>query len=255
MMAEMASRQGRAFVGTSGYQYDHWKGRFYPEELARKKWFDYYQQHFSTVEVNATFYHLFKEATFEKWRSEAPEGFVYVLKLWRWITHRKRLHDVSEDILTFLGRALLLEDLLGAVLVQLPPGLRRNDDRLQTFFDDWHKAERQLKRPVRTALEFRHVSWFVPEVYTILKKNGAALCVADMPSINGYREVTADFIYLRLHGKPALYYTLYSKEELGDFAQWVRPYMLKGTDVYAYFDNDGDAHAVRNAMQLKAMLD
>ncbi len=242
-------------MGTSGYQYDHWKGLFYPEGLAKKNWFEFYLGYFSSVEVNATFYHLFKETTFEKWRRQAPAGFVYVLKLWRWITHRKRLHEAGEDILTFLGRALLLEETLGAVLVQLPPGLHRNDGRLQTFFDDWHKAERALNRPVRTALEFRHASWFVPEVYAILKKNGAALCVADMPSINGYREVTTDFIYLRLHGKPALYYTLYSEEELRDWARWVRPYMLNGTDVYAYFDNDGDAHAAQNAMQLKKMLE
>lgn len=254
-MKPKTSQQGRAFVGTSGYQYDHWKGLFYPEGLAKKKWFDHYQKYFLSVEVNATFYHLFKESTFQKWRDHAPEGFIYVLKLWRWITHRKRLHDVSEDIMTFLSRALLLEDMLGAVLVQLPPGLHRNDERLQIFFDDWHKAQRTLNRPVRTALEFRHASWFVPEVYAILRKNGAALCLPDMPSINGYREVTADFIYLRLHGKPALYYTLYSEEELRQWAQWVRPYMLKGADVYAYFDNDGDAHAVQNAMQLKEMLE
>jgi uncharacterized protein YecE (DUF72 family) len=253
-MKEKEFKQGRALVGTSGYQYDHWRGLFYPEGLAKRNWFEHYLRHFSSVEVNATFYHLFKETTFEKWRSQAPEGFVYVLKLWRWITHRKRLHEAGEDILTFLSRALLLEDRLGAVLVQLPPGLHRHDERLQVFFDDWHRAERALKRPVRTALEFRHTSWFVPEVYAILRKHGAALCVADMPAINGYREVTADFIYLRLHGKPSLYYTLYSEEELGDWARWVRPFMLKGTDVYAYFDNDGDAHAVQNALQLKGML-
>ena len=139
--------------------------------------------------------------------------------------------------------------------MQLPPGLHRNDDRLKVFLDDWHKAERALKRTVRTAFEFRHASWFDPAVYAILKKHNAALCLPDMPKVNGYREVTADFIYLRMHGKPALYYTLYTEEELKDWAMWVRPYMLKGIDVYAYFDNDGDAHAVQNAKQLKEMLE
>ena len=105
-MKKAAVKQGRAFVGTSGYQYDHWKGRFYPEDLAKKRWFEHYIKHFSTVEVNATFYHLFKEMTFEKWHDQAPEGFIYVLKLWRWITHRKRLHEVAEDIETFFSRAI-----------------------------------------------------------------------------------------------------------------------------------------------------
>lgn len=253
-MKERAFKQGRAFVGTSGYQYEHWKGRFYPEDLPKKRWFEHYQQHFSTVEINATFYHLFKEVTFEKWHDQAPAGFVYVLKLWRWITHRKRLHNAAEEIETFLSRALRLGEFLGPVLVQLPPGLHRNDDRLQTFFADWRKVERSLKKTVRLTFEFRDTSWFDPAVYAILKKNAAALCLPDMPLVHGYREVTADFIYLRMHGKPALYYTLYSEDELKDWARWLRSYMGKGLDVYAYFDNDGDAHAVQNALQLKELL-
>lgn len=249
-----ALRQGRAFVGTSGYQYEHWKGLFYPEDLPKKRWFEHYLKSFASVEVNATFYHLFKEITFEKWHDQAPPGFVYVLKLWRWITHRKRLHETADDIVTFLSRAILLKEFLGPVLVQLPPGLHRNDDRLRTFIDDWHKAETRLNRPVRTAFEFRHLSWFDPGVYEILKRHNAALCLPDMPTVNGFREVTADFVYCRMHGKPALYYTLYSEEEMKDWAKWLRPWMNKGLDVYAYFDNDGDAHAVQNALQLKQLL-
>ncbi len=253
-MAQRTAQAGGVFVGTSGYVYDHWKGTFYPSDLPQGRRFEYYACHFATVELNATFYHLFKDSTFAKWQAQAPAGFVYAVKMWRRITHRKRLHDTAADVQTFLERAILLQRHLGPVLVQLPPGLHREDGRLEDFLAVCTAAAEALKKPLRFAVEFRHSSWFEEAVYGLLRKYNAALVLPDMPRLYGIRECTTDFIYIRFHGRPQLYQSLYSADVLTDWVRWLEPHLHSGTDVYAYFNNDGDANACKNAAQLHGLL-
>lgn len=253
-MAGKKTQCGHVRVGTSGYVYEHWDGLFYPGDMPKSHWFKYYASQFDTVELNATFYHLFKEQTFDKWRDQAPDDFLYAIKLWRWITHRKRLMGIPADLETFLGRVALLEEHLGPVLIQLPPGLHRDDKRLGSFLDLCEKTQNKLNKTFRYAVEFRHKSWFNHAVYEMLERHNTALVLPDMPSLQGIREVTADFIYIRFHGHTSLYGSLYSHQMLTNWAKWLRGYFIKGIDVYAYFNNDDHAHAPKNAAMLRRYL-
>lgn len=253
-MSQKAAQSGRVVVGTSGYVYDHWDGLFYPPEAAKSRWFEYYASHFDSVELNATFYRLFPEKTFVKWHDQAPNRFIYTVKLWRWITHRKRLNDIVKDLETFLERAALLKEHLGPILIQLPPGLHCDEGRLEKFLGICAATQKSLRQVFRLAVEFRHKSWFEPSVYELLKQHHTALVLPDMPKLYGIKECTADFIYIRFHGRPELYYSLYSKQTMNAWGRWLRPYLHKGIDIYAYFNNDGDAHAITNAQTLRSYL-
>jgi uncharacterized protein YecE (DUF72 family) len=247
-------QHGKAFIGTSGWSYEHWQDIFYPKDLPKKDRFNYFAGQIPTVELNATFYHLFPEKTFQGWAGKAPEGFLYAVKMWRRITHYKRLKQIDEDLLTFLARVMLLADHLGPVLIQLPPGLHRDDDLLNGFLKTMLEVQTALIKEFRTAVEFRHGSWFAQDVYHILERAGAALCLADMPKLEFPREVTSDFVYMRFHGRPHLYWSLYSEETLADWCDWLSLHLSSGRDVFVYFNNDFDAHAIQNARQLQHML-
>lgn len=251
---EHARRSGCSYVGTSGWSYDHWQGRFYPADLAKKSRFAFFAGQFKTVELNATFYRLFQESTFRKWADQAPDGFLYAVKLWRWITHRRRLVDTGDDLTTFLARAALLRDRLGPVLVQLPPGLHRDDALLSAFLADFAGAQEHLGKPIRVAFEFRHRSWFAEEVFDLLREAHAAFCIADMPKLAFPCRVTADFVYLRFHGAPDIYRSAYDEQTLARWAETLSAELRNGRDVFAYFNNDIDAHAVHNARQLRTLL-
>jgi uncharacterized protein YecE (DUF72 family) len=245
---------GHAFIGTSGWSYEHWQDSFYPRDLPKKDRFAYYTEHMPTVELNATFYHLFPEKTFQGWADKAPKGFIYAVKMWRRITHYKRLKQVDDDMLTFLTRAMLLDDHLGPVLIQLPPGLHRDDDLLKRFLSSLSEIQKSLHKKLRAAIEFRHASWFDEEVYRILENANAGLCLADMPKVQNPRRVTSDFSYVRFHGRPHLYQSLYSEEELAEWGGWLGEQLDAGRDAFVYFNNDFNAHAVLNARQLRDML-
>jgi uncharacterized protein YecE (DUF72 family) len=248
-------RYGKAYVGTSGWSYEHWQGVFYPEGLPKKERFAYFAAQIPTVELNATFYHLFPEKTFQGWAEKAPPGFLYAVKMWRRITHYKRLQNVEEDLRLFLHRITLLEDHLGPVLIQLPPGLHRDDSRLSRFLEVFREAQEILEKTFRAAVEFRHKSWFAEEVYTLLDAAGIAFCLGDMPKLEFPRRVTGDFTYLRFHGKPYLYRSLYSEETLSEWSVWLGMQLKAGFDAFVYFNNDFEAHAVHNARQLKHLLE
>ena len=234
----------RARIGTSGYQYDHWRGNFYPRELPKRRWFEHYAQHFDTVEINNTFYHLPAAGTFDAWRAAAPRGFVCALKFSRYATHLKRLKDPKEPVERFVDLAQRLEPCLGPILVQLPPGFQLNEERLAGFLD-------VLPRDRRWAVEFRHESWLCEAVYAVLEQHRAALCVHDMLEDHP-RRVTAPWTYLRFHGDG--YAGCYSSQFLSALARRIREMLAQGIDVYAYFNNDEEGHAVRNALDLKRYL-
>ncbi|MBN1124624.1 MAG: DUF72 domain-containing protein [Sedimentisphaerales bacterium] len=250
----MKKSRGTSYVGASGWSYDDWKGRFYPKDLPKSCHFRYYAEQFSTVELNATFYRLFPEKTFQNWARKAPDGFTYAVKMWRWITHRRRLKDVYDDLKKFLSHVLLLGKHLGPVLVQLPPGLHCDMDRLSSFLNKFYKCEQELGIHFRATVEFRHASWLCDPIYAILKEHGWSLCLADMSKLEFPRIVTGKFVYIRFHGRPHLYQSLYKDTVLVDWAKWLQDMLQQGYDVYAYFNNDYHAYAVDNAKTLRNML-
>jgi uncharacterized protein YecE (DUF72 family) len=237
----MASASGQFRVGTSGYQYDHWKKLFYPEELPKKHWFAHYAQYFDTVEINNTFYRLPSAKAFDAWRKQAPPGFCYVLKFSRYGSHVKHLKEPRATIKRFLQVARRLKEFLGPILVQLPPNWNINTDRLQEFL-------KVAPRSLRWAFEFRDPSWLCEDVFAILQRHNAALCIHDMIEDHA-RRITADWVYLRFHGDH--YSGSYTPDALKAQARWIKRQLREGKDVFAYFNNDAQGCAVSNAIQLK----
>lgn len=233
-------------VGTSGWHYAHWRGKFYPEDLPARQWLSFYSQHFSTVELNSTFYRQPLEKTIISWRDAVSPGFKFAVKASRYITHIKRLRDADESIAKFMTRIQLLDDKLGPLLYQLPPGLKRDDARLESFLA-------LLPGDTEHVIEFRHESWLEEDVYTIMRRHHAAFCIYDMPAFRTPIAVTADFAYVRFHDKVQLYGGRYSDEELSWWTREIKT--LKAERVYAYFNNDADGFAIENALTLKHMLE
>jgi uncharacterized protein YecE (DUF72 family) len=237
----------RYFIGSSGWVYPHWRGTFYPQKLPQAQWLQYYAEHFPTVELNNSFYRLPSEQAFQGWRHKAPDGFRYSVKASRYITHIKRLKSVAEPVETFLSRARHLDDKLGPLLFQLPPGLHRDDERLESFLS-------MLPRRFRYVIEFRHESWLDDGIFDILHRYNVGLCVFDMPGLACPLLATADFAYVRFHGAGELYSNCYSDEELDQWAVKIAG-LAKGKDeVYIYFNNDIEGFAIENAKTLTRKL-
>jgi len=235
-------------IGTSGFQYRHWKGAFYPEGLAQRRWFEYYTHVFNTVELNVTFYRLPNENTFHKWYQETPPGFVFSLKGSRFITHVKRLKSPREPLALFFDRAKGLKDKLGIVLWQLPPNFGKDLGRLDKFLKELGKYH------IRNTFEFREKSWVDAEVISIISEHGHCLCMADWPQFNDEVPITSDFVYIRRHGHDGRYDSKYSNVELRRDARRIRQYLKGKKDVFIYFNNDAYGYAPQNAMELKEIL-
>jgi len=236
------------FIGTSGWTYPHWQGRFYPVGLPASRRFAYYAQHFNAVEINATFYRAFKEQTYLKWAAQAPEGFRYVLKAPRTITHRKYLEGVEEDIRAFWTSVSLLGDKLGLVLLQLAPSTPYDPPRLRqallTFGD-----------PSRVAVEFRHQRWLTQEIRDLLAELGVVFCEADSPKSRPVGWVTAATAYFRLHGRSHWYSHNYTHDELSEIKHLaLQAIHHQARAVYIFFNNDFEAFAPFNALALQQML-
>jgi uncharacterized protein YecE (DUF72 family) len=239
--------KGKFFIGTSGWSYKHWRDVFYPPEVNSTRWLPFYMEHFKTVEINNTFYHLPTEKAFRAWKETAPGDFTYALKASRFITHVKRLKDAKEPVELFLSRARILKENLGPVLFQLPPRWGLNIERLREFL-------RFLPGNLRFVFEFRDRSWFTDEVFTLLRKKDIALCIYSMPDFTSPVELTAPFTYIRFHGTGTLYGGRYTPVELKKWAATIKGFSKKGLDVYAYFNNDALGNAVFNAKELEELL-
>jgi uncharacterized protein YecE (DUF72 family) len=242
---ESMTDRGRFRIGTSGWQYDDWRGVFYPSELPRKEWFRYYARHFDTVEVNNTFYQLPSERTFDSWREQAPSEFCFALKFSRYATQMKKLKEPGATIGSFMERASRLRESLGPLLVQLPPRWKRDVPRLAAFLD-------AAPSDVRWAIEFRDASWLHDDVFGVLRNHGAGLVIHDLIE-NHPREITADFVYLRFHGVD--YSHQYSPLALSGEAAWIRDCLERELDVYTYFNNDYRGYAVSNALVLRRYVE
>ncbi|MEW6066698.1 MAG: DUF72 domain-containing protein [Nitrospirota bacterium] len=236
-------------IGCSGFLYDHWRNNFYPEDLTKNYWLEYYSKHFSTVELNVTFYRLPERETFIKWYHSTPENFVFSLKGSRFITHVKKLKDCAEPIEAFLSRALLLKEKLGSILWQLPPNFNVDVDRFKNFIDSLKPYA------LRNAFEFRNKSWINKKIIDTLEREKASFCIADYPEFLNTLPVTADFVYIRRHGKEGSYTTSYSVEFLKQDAKKIKSYLKQKKDVFIYFNNDALGYAPKNASELVTLLD
>ncbi|MFQ5989611.1 MAG: DUF72 domain-containing protein [Candidatus Methylomirabilales bacterium] len=238
---------GKTYIGTSGWSYPHWRGVFYPKKLRSDAWFNHYATFFGTVELNNTFYQLPATTTFRHWHREAPRNFVFAVKGSRFITHMKRLQESRGALHRFLRRVSILKEKLGPILFQLPPRFRCNPKRLADFAD-------LLPVGHRYAFEFRDSTWFVPEVYDILKKRDLGFCIFSLKDLPCPGVITAPYVYLRFHGPGAKYAGRYSEAELKMWAGRIRGWRRGGLDVYSYFNNDEHGYAVANAMHLVELV-
>ena len=227
-------------MGTSGWQYRDWRGPFYPRKLAQRGWLEYYAERFQTVEVNNTFYNLPDAHVFEAWAERTPDDFVLTLKMSRFLTHLRRLLDPQEPVKRFLERAEGLGGKLGPVLVQLPPRMQAEPERLRRTLDLFPAG-------VRVVLEFRDRSWYSDEIHAILESHGAALCWADRGRPLDPHWRTADWGFVRFHEGRSRPRPCYGRRALGTWVARIAASFKPGEDVYAYFNNDHRCCAVRDA--------
>jgi uncharacterized protein YecE (DUF72 family) len=272
-------RRGRAFVGISGYDYKPWRGRFYPEKLPAREWLRYASHTFNSIELNGTFYSLKSPDVFRRWVDDAPDdGFVYAVKGGRFITHNLKLRNAESALGNFFASGVLaLGRKTGPFLWQLPGTYRFVAERLDSFVrqlprdsTEGEAVARQhddrLRRGAlvtaaelvtyRHAFEVRHPTYFTNEFYDLLRAHQCAFVVADTAGHYPYaEEVTADFVYARLHGSQELYVSGYTDVELDEWAARVSAWRSTGRDVYVYFDNDAKVHAPFDAIRLRQRVD
>jgi uncharacterized protein YecE (DUF72 family) len=273
-------KRGRAFIGTSGWNYPHWRGLFYPRGLRQRDELAYLAGQLSSVEVNGTFYSLTRPDACAAWRAMAPAGFPFAIKGSRYITHMLKLGKFQRPLGNFFAQGILrLGAQLGPILWQLPPMLPFSATRVRPFLaalpGDMAAAERWARKHdarttgrasltapdgrrlrLRHAVEPRHASWFEPEALALLRAHDVALVDADTAGRHPVaRETTASFAYLRLHGSTVLYASRYTDEELARWAARVRELRAGGRDVYVYFDNDAHAYAPLDALRLRALVE
>lgn len=237
------------WVGTSGWSYPHWEGVLYPPGTPRWHRLGHYLPHFATAELNSSFYRWPSDAAFANWQARLPAGFCLSVKAPRGLTHARRLYGPKPWLARMARGLARLGPRLGVVLVQLPPDLARDDARLSYFLQ-------HVPPGLRLALEFRHPSWHTEAVFAMLEQHGAAYCVMSGARLPCVLRATAPFVYVRLHGPSPdwLYAGSYADADLDWWAARCREWAAQGRDVYAYFNNDGEGHAVRNAWGLKARL-
>jgi uncharacterized protein YecE (DUF72 family) len=235
-------------IGCSGWNYAHWRERVYPKGCPASRWLEYYATLFDTVEVNTTFYRLPKRDAVARWVEQTPPDFLFTVKMSRYVTHLKRLTDVEGGLARFYERIepLTRSPKLGPVLWQLPPNFKRDDDRLATALD--------ALPPGRHCIEFREPSWYVDEVYELLRAHNAALVIPDSPKYP-FRtlELTADWTFVRFHHGSRGRRGNYSETELEEWARRIEVWRRE-LDVYAYFNNDWEGFAVENGRWLRRRL-
>jgi uncharacterized protein YecE (DUF72 family) len=240
-------------IGTSGWVYRSWKGPFYPETLPSRRYLTFYAQEFTTTEINSSFYHLPRSTTFTNWAEQVPENFIFAVKASRFLTHIKRLLDPEEPWGRFIDSAVNLGSHLGPILLQFPPSFTINASRLEAFFRV-AQAEKPRSSAFKLVCEFRHESWFHPDIYRLLNRYDVAWCIADGAKYPRKDLVTTDFAYIRYHGRSKMFASNYSKAVLLKEARLIQRYLRDSLDVFVYFNNDAHAHAVRNARLLKRVL-
>jgi uncharacterized protein YecE (DUF72 family) len=240
-------RTAKTFIGTSGWHYDHWIGRFYPAGTKPADELGIFSEQFSAVEINNSFYKMPDKKTFEKWKNTTPSNFIFSVKASRYITHMKKLKEGRQSVRQFLNRADSLGRKLGPVLFQLPPRWSLNLERLLEFLSI-------LPKGYKYAFEFRDHTWYHPDVLKALKHYQCAFCIYELDGHLSPKEVTSRFVYIRLHGPGGKYQGSYPEKVLIQWANDIRSWTKAGKDVYIYFDNDEKAYAAFNARTLLELL-
>jgi uncharacterized protein YecE (DUF72 family) len=235
-------------IGTSGWHYQHWAGRYYPEGLQSSQRLKWYTRDFDTVELNNTFYQLPRESAVDAWREATPADFRFAVKGSRFITHMIKLKDPARALNNFFAPVEHLRRRLGPILWQLPPRWNVNVERLEEFL-------RSLPRNHRYAFELRNESWMTDQVLALLQRHNAAFCIYELAGYTTPVELTANWSYIRLHGPTrAKYQGKYSRRQLASWAKRIESWRSRLEAVYVYFDNDDSAYAVENAMTLRQLL-
>lgn len=237
----------RIHVGCSGWVYKHWRGIFYEHGLPQKRWFQRYAEEFDTVEINNSFYRLPSCETFEKWQKQAPRGFCYAVKANRYLTQAKKLKECEEPMERMMAAVRCLGHSLGPMLYQLPPSMKINLQRLETFL-------KILPHGVTSVFEFRNTDWYRSETYELLDRYSASFCVHDMPGSKSERMAVGPIAYVRFHGGGGKYWGRYSDEGLLSWTDWIVEQARQGRDAWCYFNNDIHGHAIEDARTLKAMV-
>ncbi len=239
--------KAKTYIGTSGWNYNHWKAIFYPAGLKQKDWLEFYSERLESVEINNSFYHLPDIKTFKNWRDITPKNFIFSVKGSRYITHMKKLKAPKTSSRKLFTHVKHLKKKLGPVLFQLPPHWGFNKKRFQKFIN-------AMPDKYRYAFEFREESWWNDDVLNSLKEHNAAFCIYELAGTLTPKEVTADFVYIRLHGPDGKYQGNYSKKQLSDWAGAITAWQKQDKDVYIYFDNDDSGYAVKNARELDEIM-
>lgn len=239
----------RVHVGTSGWHYGHWRGPFYPEDMHDDQMLGFYIQHFHTVEINNSFYHLPSRQTFQSWGEQVPAGFIFAVKASRYITHMKKLRDPAQATEKFFANVEALGKKTGPILFQLPPHWHCDTMRLKTFLET-------LSGGYRYAFEFRDPTWFNDDVSALLREHNAAFCVYDLAGQESPKELTTNYAYLRLHGPAEQKYSgRYTRPQLRQWLELCAGWLKNGArQVFVYFDNDQAGYAALNALEMQEML-
>lgn len=244
------------YIGTSGWLYNDWAGKFYPKDLKDIDKLTFFSKHFSTVEINSTFYHMPPPKTFERWHGVVNSKFRYSVKFSRYITRTKRLvldKDSKPFIREFLNRTALLKSRLAVILFQLPPSLKYDEKTLKAFLKFISSYSKQIRLRARFAFEFRHKSWFNDETYSVLRKYNTAFVIGDSSRYPSERTVTGDTLYIRMHGPGRLFASKYSNKQLKKLHSFITS-NKKIKKCYVYFNNDFYGYAVENAEYLKKLF-
>jgi len=232
-------------LGTSGWSYPGWKGRFYPADVPSSDWLPFYARHFGTVEINMTFYRFPKAETLRGWLERTPAHFSFTLKANRQITHLKKLRNVKSEVRYFYILAGSLREKLGCILFQLPPSLTRDLDLLEGFLST-------LSPEFRNVLEFRHESWYDESVWERLRSHGVTVCTVSSGQVPGSPVETSPVAYFRFHGLTGGHRYNYTEDELAKWAETIK--RAKAEECYVYFNNDYQAYAVSNCRKLAELL-
>lgn len=234
-------------IGCSGFYYKHWKEIFYPEGLPQRKWFEFYCEHFNTLELNVTFYRFPQLVSLKSWQERSPDNFSFSVKAPRIITHFKQFHNVTDLISDFYS--IIHEGLgskLGCVLFQMPPRIAYNEERLYRIIDS-------LDRSFNNVLEFRHESWWNPNVYKTMSEREITFCGMSHPQLPRDIIQNTKILYYRFHGIPELYKSPYKLSDLTNFVEAVEN-NRKTNQAFIYFNNDIDASAIANAHELQRIV-
>jgi len=239
----MPGNKSQILIGTSGWNYKHWIGNFYPEDISQSDLLSYYSQKFKTVEINSTFYNLPSEETVVQWKNSVPDDFIFSVKASRYITHMKKLKDPKSSLRKFMTRIVLLDQKLGPILFQLPPNWKFNFDRLQSFINSLSPEHTYI-------FEFRNHSWINQDSLQLLKDHNITFCIYELNGFITPKELTSDTVYIRLHGTGSAYEGSYTKKLLMPWRGFIGEQHHKKRNVFCYFNNDAQGFAPKNALTL-----